>query len=173
MDYAAGILLLSWHKGKLYTLLGKDHYGSYSDFGGKNDVCDKNNKLVTAARETYEETCGVFLSISEIIYKLYNVNVIQSLSYTNKPYYMHIVFIDYDEHICTNFQKVYRYIQFLPNFGKFREKTSLQWFMIADVLRHKMNLRNVFDRTLENHKHEILEIAYKYKSRNTFYNNEY
>ena len=173
MAYAAGILLLSWYKGRLYTLLGKDYYGAYSDFGGKNDEADRRNVFVTAARETYEETCGAICSISEWIYKLYDVKVIRSLSYTNKPYYMHVVFIKYDEKICEDFDNILTYIQHIPNLGKFKEKKQVRWFLMADVLKQRVELRNVFQRTIENNKHEILEIAYKDKSRNTFYNNEY
>ena len=63
--YAAGVLILAKHNGQIYTLLGKDQYETYSDFGGKCEYYDKNIPMFTAAREMYEETCGVVLSISE------------------------------------------------------------------------------------------------------------
>ena len=57
MGYAAGILIVSIFEGKIYTLLGRDHYNTYSDFGGKNDICDNNISILTASREAYA-ACG-------------------------------------------------------------------------------------------------------------------
>ena len=72
MVYAAGILILTLFNGKYYALLGKDHYNTYSDFGGKSDFADNGNPIVTASREAYEETCGSLFSICELTNKLQN-----------------------------------------------------------------------------------------------------
>ena len=169
MAYAAGILILSWHNGKLFSLLGKDQYYTYSDFGGKCEYNDKGNTFVTAARETYEEMCGSYLSITELIYKLYDAPVIETLSYTNKPYYMYIVFIPYDENICNHFDKIATFIHPLSNMYKFKEKISIKWILFSDVLHNNVSLRNIFHRTIEFHKDKILCNAYKYKRTNTKY----
>ena len=83
MYYAAGVLIVSWYNGRLYTLLGKDHYNTFSDFGGKCDPCDTNFKVNTAAREMYEETSGCLLSIDDIKFQLKSAEFVKSLSYTN------------------------------------------------------------------------------------------
>ena len=128
MIYAAGILILSVHKGKIYVLLGKDHYGTYSDFGGKSEHIDKNNPIFTASREMYEETCGSLYSMYELIDKLSNGHVIKSLSYTNKQYFMYVLFVPYDESCTERFATISYYIQNFPNYGKFKEKIDLKWF---------------------------------------------
>jgi hypothetical protein len=169
MVYAAGILIISVFEGKLYTLLGKDHYNTYSDFGGKNDLCDNNNSISTAAREAYEETCGCLYSYYEFSNKLQNCHNISSLSFTNKPYHMYILFIKYDHDISKRYNTIYKYINSLKYFRKFQEKKELKWFLLSDVLNNKVCLRNIFKKTIDIHKNSILKIAYKYITTNTYY----
>lgn len=171
MVYAAGILLVSYYNDKYYVLLGKDHYNTYSDFGGKSDFIDNDNPLRTASREMYEETCGTIYSITEIYNKLQNCDSVSTLSYTKKQYMMYVMFIKYDKDIPKKFNKVYNHIKHLPYLNKFKEKTELEWFLLQDVLNKKISLRNIFQKTIDNHKHTILKIAYKYYSTNTTYNN--
>ena len=170
MAYAAGVMLLSWHQGQLYTLVGKDQYNTYSDFGGKCDYSDKGNVIVTAAREMYEEMCGCYLSITEVIHQLYNAPVIHTLSYTNKPYHMYLLFINYDEELCKRFDIINEFIRHTPCLGKFKEKTSIKWCLFSEVMSETVILRNIFKRTMKYHKQAILINAYKYKTRNTKYN---
>ena len=54
--------------------------------------------------------------------------------------------------------------------NKFKEKTEVQWIPLEDILCNKIKLRNIFQKTIDNHKHTILKIAYKYTSTNTSYN---
>ena len=170
MVYAAGILIISIFNGKLYTLLGQDHYNTYSDFGGKNDLCDKNQHLLTASREAYEETCGSVYSYSEFSNKLINCDIISALSFTNKPYHMYMLFIKYDPDIPHKFEYIYNYIRNIKHMNQFHEKKQLKWFLLDDVLNHKVCLRNIFQRTINEHKNSILKIAYKYITTNTYYN---
>ena len=98
-SYAAGVLILSQINNKIYVLLGKDHYNTYSDFGGKNEVVDMNNPIYTAGRELYEETCGSLTSIHENIDFLYKCPVVNSLSYTNKHYFMYVMFVIFEMYV--------------------------------------------------------------------------
>jgi len=170
MVYAAGILILSIYNGKCYVLLGKDHYETYSDFGGKSEYVDRGISTLTASRETYEETCGVLYNVHELKNKLKNCSTISSLSYTNKPYLMYILFVKYDEDISNKFANVKNYIKNIQNMEKFKEKTEIKWFLLQTVLDNKIELRNIFKKTINTHKNMILKIACNYISRNTYYN---
>ena len=168
-NYAAGILLLSWYKGRLYALLGKDHYNTYSDFGGKADDVDFNDPVSTASREMYEETCGCVIEKSIARCKLRFGSPIHGLSYTNKPYLMFLLFIPFSSTYIDNYTKVYKYIRTISSMSDFTEKVSLSWIPMNDVLHEKVKLRNVFQKTIFSHKREILEYAYLKKSVNTTY----
>ena len=169
MVYAAGILILASYKDEVYVLLGRDHYNTYSDFGGKGEQIDKNNALYTAARETYEETCGCMYSIQQFYSRITRVPMIRSLSYTNKDYFMYVMFDTFDTAVVDDFNTVYSVIKKQPHMSKFKEKNTIKWFKLQDVLDLKIPLRNVFRRTIESHKQTILRIASEYKSRNSSY----
>ena len=171
MVYAAGILILTLLNGKYYALLGKDHYNTYSDFGGKSDLIDYGNTIATAAREAYEETCGSLFSIYELKNKLQKCDLITTLSYTKKTYNMYVMFIQYDCKAPYKFNKVYQYIKNIPFLNKYKEKIEIQWIPLQDVFSNKVNLRNIFQKTIDNHRNTILKIAYKYTSTNRTYNN--
>jgi hypothetical protein len=169
--YAAGVLIMSWYKDELYVLLGKDHYETYSDFGGKCDSADMNNQQNTASREMYEETCGCIFDVTEIKHIIKGAPIINTRSYTDKPYYMYVIFIPYDEKHSENFEKVFSYISKLPKMIKFLEKTSIKWIKFEDVVYKNVKLRNIFQKTIEIHKNNILKIAYNYLTTNKSYNN--
>lgn len=171
MSYAAGVLLLSWHEGKLLCLLGKDHYNSFSDFGGKVEMCDNNCQMNTASREMYEETCGVFSDIHSIRDALNRASFIDTLSYTNKPYTMYILFAQYDPTLPIRFDYAYNFVRHVPNMNRFTEKKRLHWFYFDNVCNGKVELRNIFGRTIAKHKNSILKIAYNYYSTNLKYYN--
>ncbi len=171
MNYASGVLILSWHKGSLYCLLGKDHYDTYSDFGGKSEYNDLGSSIKTASRELFEETCGIFEDFSILINTLENCQVINSLSYTNKPYYMYILFHELDIDLECNFNYAYNYVKHIPKMNKFTEKQQIKWFSFASVLNNEIPLRNVFATSIIKHKDNILKIAYKYMTTNNKYRN--
>ena len=168
-SYAAGVLLLSWNGSELCVLLGKDNYNSYSDYGGKCDILDNGLPYITASREMYEETLGIFYDVQEISSMIFNTPYISSKGFTNKPYYMYFMWIDYNPNIGIKYNTVYNYVCSIPGINhQFKEKKMLSWFKMNDLLYNKssMQLRNVFHKTLQNHKQRILEIALELKGRN-------
>ena len=171
MSYAAGVLVLAWHNGHLLCLLGKDHYNTYSDFGGKEETCDMHVHINTAAREMYEETCGVVQDIGYIKENLKQCSSVEALSYTNKPYYMYIMFVNFDTTFSPKFSYAYNYIRHVPRMNKFTEKQSMSWFSFNDLCAGNVALRNIFQRTLAKHKNSILRIAYNYLTTNCKYYN--
>ena len=171
MAYAAGVLVLAVHRGEVHVLLGKDHYNTYSDFGGKSDPEDNMNSARTAAREFYEETSGCIYGIDEAYSRLQNAPMIHTLSYTNKPYCMYVILDRYDESHPPTFSIVNNYLKSVRGMSKYLEKVSISWFKLSDVINTKVRLRNIFQRTIDKHKNTILKIASDYKSRNTHYIN--
>lgn len=147
MIYAAGILFYSYdEKGNTVFLLGKDYRNKYSDFGGRNDPTDITS-IDTAARECYEETCGVVYDSCILKYKLHNAKVIHSLSYLKNPYYMFPLYIPYSKEYIYNFDIMRKYIQNKKIDKKFKEKLELQWFTINEIINDKDSTRQVFFRT--------------------------
>ena len=168
INYAAGVLILGWNGNEICTLLGKDNYNTYSDFGGKCDSQDNNTPYITAAREMYEETLGILYTQYEISYYIYNTQYISSRSFTNKPYYMYILWVDYDSNMNIAYNTAYNYVSSIPGFNhQFKEKKMISWFKLEDVLNgYKVQLRNVFSKTIQNNKSKIKEIALELKARN-------
>ena len=168
-NYAAGILLVSWNGNELCVLLGKDNYNTYSDYGGKSDYVDNGYPYLTASREMFEETLGIFYDIQEISSIIFNTPYILSKGFTNKPYYMFFLWIEYDANIVLKYNTTYNYICTIPGIShQFKEKKMLTWFKLSDVMSMKPSaqLRNVFYKTLHNHKQRIMEIALELKGRN-------
>lgn len=173
--YAAGCLFVTWHDNQIFTLLGKDNYNAFSDFGGKSELIDNNNPMITAARETYEETLGLIMSKNELLQHINSSRCITSQSYTNKPYYMYVVWLKYSDLFSNDFNTIYNYICSVPNINhSFKEKKSISWFKLHDIFntKPKYNLRNVFFNTIQRHQKHILEIALELKGRNIKNNNE-
>jgi hypothetical protein len=82
---------------------------------------------------------------------------------------MYIMFVKYDDSVCERFSKVYDYIETLPYLYTFKEKIKIEWVLLDDVLYKKVNLRNVFQTTVENNINNILKVAYNYTSTNSRY----
>jgi hypothetical protein len=167
--YAAGVMLIAWNGSEICTLLGKDQYNTYSDFGGKADLLDGGIPYLTAAREMYEETLGIFYTQYEIAHMIYNGPYIQSKSYTNKPYYMYILWIDYNVLYNLDFNTAFNYISTIPGMNhQYKEKKVITWFKLDDIMNSacKIPLRNVFYKTIQNNKYRIKEIALELKARN-------
>ena len=162
-QYAAGVLLLSWHNNILYALLGKDQYDCYSDFGGKCDSKDGGYHARTAARECYEETCSTVNDFHETMRILSGCEYVISKSYTNKNYYMYISFTKYNPCVQQSFSVIRNTISELSHMYQFKEKTELKWFKLQDVMNGNIELRNVFHKTLQQHYQTILKIAYNNK----------
>ena len=167
--YAAGVMLLGWNGSEICVILGKDQYNAYSDYGGKADIQDGGLPSLTAARDMYEETLGIFFTQFEIAHMIHNGPCIQSRSYTNKPYYMYILWIDYDTSYNVQFNTVFNYVSAIPGIShQFKEKKYITWFTLDEILntKSKVPLRNVFFKTLQNNKRQIKNLALELKARN-------
>lgn len=167
-EYAAGILIMSFFSGQLYVLLGRDYVGMYSDFGGKNEKYE-TNPLLTASRECYEETCGIFLDETKLIFKLKEyqntgvINFVKGKTFFQKPYYMYMMLINYEEYKDTprHFDVAYEFLkQSKGKYSKYLEKTELKWFKFKDLFKKDdSKLRNMFKQTIKNNKDNILKFA--------------
>ena len=140
--YSAGILPYTYDlNGNCLILLGKDIEGNWSDFGGRCELKDNNNEIHTAAREFYEETLGSIISINECIDKInINTNKIISKTLNGSPYYMFVVYIDYDNYYdcfykTLNFMK-YHFSYEKHNFNKIIEKNNIRWFNINTIFNY-------------------------------------
>ena len=91
--YSAGILLyINVDKEKRFLLGKDDKYNSWSDFGGKCDIGDNSDPLVTASREFYEETSGIVMSKSQAYTMLKeNSQLVVCSSYRKQTYYMYLL----------------------------------------------------------------------------------
>ena len=84
---------------------------------------------------------------------------------------MYVMFVQHDYKAPYKFNKVYQYIKNIPYLNKYKEKVEIQWIPLQDIFSSKVKLRNIFQKTIDNHKNTILKIAYKYTSTNRTYNN--
>jgi hypothetical protein len=160
--YSAGILPYTYDlNGNCLILLGKDHEGDWSDFGGRCESKDNFDQKYTASREFYEETLGSILSISECIDKINsNEKKIISKTLNGSPYYMFIIYIDYYNYYesftkTSNFMKYYHSDQRFQ-LNKLIEKSAIKWFNINLLFNNTVPLRNVFLKTLEASKDDLI-----------------
>lgn len=145
--YSAGVLIYSYDPGGDVTfLLGEDYKNKYSDFGGRCDVRDTNH-IHTASREFYEETCGVIMDVHCASHKIQKSPIIHSVSYMGNPYYMYVLYVPYCNEYVHEFQTVRKYINFKKIEKRFKEKISLKWFTIQDILDDKEQMRQIFLKT--------------------------
>lgn len=149
--YSAGVLLYVEIDRVIYFLLGKDFkYRSWSDFGGKYDSEDDGCPMKTAAREFYEETCGVIMS-KQKTYDLIKERgqKIMCSSYKQNEYYMYLLRYD-DVHSVPYLEERYRRQSHLmretddQNVTKYREKSEIKWFSESFIINNPQKLRSVF-----------------------------
>lgn len=152
--YAAGVLFFAIKNNKIYTLLGEDQYGTYSDFGGRCESYDFN-EAETAARECYEETCGVVDSYVNLKKKCQESVTVKSETFYKKPYYMFLTFISYDESLPIQFQRGKYIIDSLNDLASFKEKQRIKWILWEDVVKGNVTLRNMFKATLQRNSKSI------------------
>ena len=164
--YSAGILPYTFDQtGKCFFLLGKDHEGDWSDFGGRCEFKDHSEPLNTATREFYEETLGAVISIQECMDKI-NINPIKILSKTlnGSPYHMYMMYIDYTNYSDT-FNKTSNFLkyQFDKQNTKFIEKNLIRWVSMDTILNciengpvnNLLSLRGVFFNTMLNSQEQL------------------
>lgn len=169
--YSAGILPYTFDlNGKVLFLLGKDLDGDWSDFGGKSELNDKNDEKNTASREFYEETLGSVINVTECLNKISNANTIKIVSKTlnGNPYYMYLVYIDYNNYMET-FNKTLNFIKYTHSgdkkiIFKIIEKNCIKWIYMDTLLNcvenknmtSPISLRSIFYKTLCNCKEELV-----------------
>ena len=71
MPHFAGVLPYAYDAGgDVHLLLGREHWGreagAWSGFAGKCEACDDGDALRTAAREAFEESCGMLGSPEDL-----------------------------------------------------------------------------------------------------------
>lgn len=136
--YSAGILPFCVKNNTVYLLLGKDHEGKWSDFGGRSEGQDRGRWDTTAAREFYEESVGSIMDIQTMLSRLqHSKNYIRLKGKTlnGSPYFMYFVKIPFKEAYRDNFHSTSAFIQFARNFDKkYIEKTDIQWISLDTIL---------------------------------------
>lgn len=153
VHYAAGILPITWVDGTPLFLLGKDQRDGYSDFGGKSERVDRNNPMLTACREFYEETLGCVVSHKALFQTMTSPGsciTLKSSTQSNYEYWMYIVEIPYLPHLRSTFRKALRFLQSMPLQRMYIEKTDVQYVTWEQLC--KINKRPVFRNTLELHR---------------------
>jgi DNA-binding Xre family transcriptional regulator len=157
--YSAGILPFYVKNNNTYLMLGKDHEGKWSDFGGRSEGQDRGRWDTTAAREFYEESVGSIMDIPTVLSRLqHNKNYlrIKGKTLNGSPYFMYFLKIPFKETYRDNFHSTSAFIQFNSFDKKYIEKTDIQWVSLdtlcisldqenSDIINYP--LRKVFKKT--------------------------
>tara|TARA_B100001123_G_C15019821_1_gene911040 strand:+ start:121 stop:738 length:618 start_codon:yes stop_codon:yes gene_type:complete len=168
--YSAGVLpYFIDENGTIYTLLGKDLDGVWSDFGGRCEPKDKSDPETTAAREFYEESIGSIMDInivsSRIKYDKEFTKCLHSKTLNGSPYYMYLVKIPYNQNrYREEFKRAYEFQKYIQSDKKYLEKTDIRWVSFDTLMSSMENknneqvlvpLRKVFKATINTNKTEI------------------
>lgn len=156
----AGVLPISFHKGKIYFLFSrewinsKEDGGLWSDFGGSKD----NNESFkeTAIRECKEESNKILGSTKRIKYLV--DNVIKSI--TLNGYRTYIVLIDFDINLPKKFRNDFLNIkknspELIKKNNGLYEKDMIKWMSYNDL---KNNPNIMFRKWYKKFIKEILKI---------------
>jgi hypothetical protein len=166
--YSAGILPYTFdQQGKCLFLLGKDHDGDWSDFGGRCEYRDKNDEKNTACREFYEETLGAVMNINDCLDKILNGHITKIVSKTlnGNPYYMYLLYIDHQNYSDV-FIKISNFLKYQCNSStppSIIEKVSIRWVnmdtllnCIDNIHENPITLRGVFHKTIISCKEQLV-----------------
>lgn len=161
--YSAGILPYQVDENdKIYFLLGKDNHGTWSDFGGKCELHDKNNIKETAVREFFEESMNSVIDMNtarEMLKNEKNYTLITSRTLSGSPYYMFILRTPMlPDTARDRFKRTSEYLQYIKADYTYLEKIDIKWVSL-DTILHCLNfpeeedqmgwsLRKIFRRTL-------------------------
>jgi hypothetical protein len=159
--YAAGILPIAFHEGKVYFLIGDDIRGTgYADFGGKAErKVDRSISLVTASREFYEETLGLSIGYNEIRARLEPTTsiLVEGRTQNGNVYHMFITEVPWDPHLPRNVKRSTNYLR-SRGVGRIHvEKKSVQWVTLEELI--KIHKRAVFESTLLQNSRIIYQIG--------------
>lgn len=159
-DFAAGILPFAVHNGQVVFLVGKDAQDSvWSDFGGKVESVDRS-ELDTAIREFQEETCGAVLDGRALRVRMghpANYRVLQSMTQSRHPYYMHVLQLPFDPGTRKAFHNVLAFLRMTRMPKRYAEKSDIQWVTWAEL--QKLNLRTVFHGTIVRHQRYLRDVS--------------
>jgi hypothetical protein len=152
--YAAGVLVFALLCDRLVVLLGADRMGTWSDFGGRSEACDKA-PVATALRELDEETLR---TVSRDMLLL-DEAAIHSRTLCGHRYYLHVALFRGDERAA---RAVVSEFADAHASSKHAEKTEMRWFE-WDTIRELTTrgrsggvaLRDVFSRTIVTRLHEV------------------
>jgi 8-oxo-dGTP pyrophosphatase MutT (NUDIX family) len=162
VHYAAGILPVTWHDGKLLFLVGQDvRDKSWSDFGGKCERVDRNDPMNTACREFYEETYGCVADARALRNRMCmsNTLALRSRTQNGHPYWMFVVEVPYQAHLRNAFHKALGFLRHKNLCKVYVEKTDVRW-VTWDMMRGGDLLkRPVFKATLAAHEGVLRRLA--------------
>ncbi len=164
VHYAAGILPVTWHRGRALFLVGQDvRDRCWSDFGGKCERVDKNDPMNTACREFYEETYGCVLDWRMLRQRMHAGNCLSLRSRTQNqhPYWMFLVQMPYRPHLRNAFHRALQFVRYKNLCKTLVEKVDVRW-VTWDTLRSQAGgqgsggsghlvKRAVFQATLDSH----------------------
>lgn len=163
--YAAGLLPITWYKGKALFLVGRDSgdkNGGYSDFGGRSERVDKNIPLNTAIREWSEETLGMIIDAKALKQRLQegrNVLLLKSSTQNNYTYYCYVFEIPYVSYLRRMFARVVDHLRQRNTYKIYIEKNDVQYVPLEVLLDPTFPKRSVFKRTIEKHRRVLMQVA--------------
>lgn len=181
--YSSGILPFYVKNKTIYFLIGKDHDGNWSDFGGRSESQDMGRWDMTASREFYEESIGSVMDIQTMMSRLQNSKnyiKLKSKTLNGSSYYMYLVKIPYKDIYRINFHSTLAFMKYIKYNNKnktidykFLEKNDIQWISYETLkisLEQSNNypLRPVFKKTIEHSLPKILEFCSKFYDSNVF-----
>ena len=165
---ASGIVPVSFHKGKIYFLFGKeneleDSAKGWSDFGG--GVEKGETPLQTATREGSEELTG-FLGSSVHIKKLLK----NHYKLEHEEYHIHIVKLPlYDKNLPIYYNNNHRFLwdrmdKHMLNDTKLFEKIEIQWFSESDLVKKRHLFRCFYKEKVDYIRENIAKIRAHFRS---------
>jgi len=161
---AASILPVSFYKGQLYFLFGKenqmeDSAKGFSDFGG--GVENGESILDTAYREGSEELCG-FLGDASTIRRLIEKNG-GYLKHSHNDYHIHIFPMKYDENLPIYYTNNHNFVwnrinKKILNDSKIFEKQEICWFSLPELASKRNEFRGFYREIVDTIRSRIPEI---------------
>lgn len=151
----SSILPVSYNKGQLYFLFGKENEletsaRGFSDFGGGMEAGE--TALDTAYREGGEEMTGFLGDIRTLARKN------GGLLHLGDPatYNIHILCIPFDENLPTYYNNNHRFLWDRMNHQvlsktKLFEKIEIKWFSVAEIRRRIQEFRPFYRDILKKH----------------------
>ena len=152
---AGSILPVTFHKGKLYFLFGKensmeDSSKGWSDFGGGVD--EGETPYCTALREGGEELTGFLGDAKDIRKRIKDAGGVYKI--VHNDYHVHIFFMSYDENLPKYYNDNHRFLwermdKTLLNKTKLFEKIEISWFSLEDMQKRKGEFRGFYQEIVD------------------------